>query len=91
MKAEEHNPLIQFTSPTLKTMRPMPKKTSDIEKDDPYAYLDEDACIVWMAGDGVVYYMNSEGEAASVPDACKIHERLGIFRGIAVDRSGEEW
>lgn len=62
----------------------MPDKTGDLKVDDPYAYLDEDDAIVWMAN-GECHYMNVLGEVGVVPVSAKIRRRLGYFRGIAIE------
>ncbi len=67
--------------------RNLPATCGDIRDDDPFVYLDDEDCLIWMSPDGPCY-MNPDGEVGLVPDIeTPIVERKGKFRGLAIEET----
>ena len=78
--------IINYIKGKKKSSAKMPKTCGDIKSKDPYVYLDEEDCLIWMTSDGL-QYMNCYGQVGgAIPSALKIKRRLGKFRGLAIEK-----
>ena len=69
----------------------LPRTCGKIKSNDPYVYLDEEDCLIWMTTDGL-QYMNCYGQVGGVVDIdLRIKERLGKFRGLAIEKVNDAW
>lgn len=81
------NNYIQIEGPKCDRLD-MPLTTDHIKDGDPHAYLDEEDCIIWVGEEGDVHYMNPEGGVGTVCQPYEIIRRLGVFKGISIQRTG---